>query len=192
MNKIIIAILIVVNLLLSLFIYLRTPFFNIKQEKINTFREFTPYQCLEGVLFDTWNFNPNGIYLESEGLELNKKPILIIRIAESNCGECIDTLMMVWNQHKFSKRIDNVRFLISYENEAYVAGIIKRYNLIKDKVIRYNTKMKNSFDFRDAPYILVVDKKGLAKMPFLPSKSLPDLTRKYLRVVEKKFQNREF
>jgi len=161
---------------------------SIKQIEINNTIKSNKYNSLE-YLFKLSLLNNNTDISKIIDKQLQDKLIkgttLVVRCSENNCNECVQFILLkiqkVVNKHDF-----RIILLLNY-NEGNVAKIFRKQFQLKDIPI-YNLKTFNlQLEEIGYPYCFIIDESLRISNIFVPDKTCPDLTIKYLDLIEKRY-----
>ena len=161
---------------------------SIKQIEINNTIKSNKYYSLE-YLFKLSLLNDNTdiskIIDKPLQNELIKGTTLVVRCSENNCNECVQFILLKIQKY-VNKRNFKIILLLNY-NERNVAKIFRKQFQLKNIPI-YNHKMFNlQLEEIGYPYCFIIDKSLRISNIFVPDKTCPDLTCKYLDLIEKRY-----
>ena len=117
---------------------------------------------------------------------LTDKPCLIIRFAETNCEECVRFLlikvMRLYNSDLFNKRI---LLFASYPNRQALKILVDRLN-IKYPVYLVD-KLPISCERINFPYCFMLDSTMRTSHVFVPDKYEPQIANTYFELIENRY-----
>lgn len=130
---------------------------------------------LEGV-----NFNINEIISQNT---------LYMWYKEEHCGECISKILEQINT--FSKDQNNKTIFVILTNKKNKRKVLVRQNYgnFHMPVFFIESSIK-IFDVINSPILFTIDKERMVENLFIPDKSLPDITFKYLHAINYSWKNK--
>jgi hypothetical protein len=153
----------------------------------------------ESIYFSAKPINLNNISLQTHAMDsvkvklvaLENDPKFVIRIKESQCMDCIDSLFMKINEITNDLDPDKVIVLSSFHDIGQVRSLLRIRNL-PFKI--YNTiepVFEKTIEDIDEPLLFILDSLSTAKALFVFRVSRPDISRIYLQTI-KRYLKKEY
>lgn len=183
---------IVFGVIFSLFFLLNKSLDSENAGDLQTELQFDPYQtsiAINNQMAGT--FAPDVLCNTDKNVELNLgelvnngEKVLIFRYADVNCNICYVSELAILNE-VFPEEEKNVIVLCSYFNHRdYV--VFKKMNKIKFSIYRVAHDAFNwEMEYYSAPYFFLLHPDLSISNIYMPDKSFPDLSRKYLNNIKK-------
>ncbi len=114
--------------------------------------------------------------------------LLVVRFSEYDCSECVEFILI--KIRKFIEKNDTkVVFLTTFQENRTIQIILKKYDL--GWLPNYNVEILDNIPIEKMhyPYCFTIDNSKKISNLFLPSRSVPMLTDKYLSLIENRFCN---
>lgn len=117
------------------------------------------------------------------------KPILILRIKETDCSVCVMNELKNLNSYK-DVLINDVLVLGSYTSERTLRVLLKRKNLnIISHNIPFNFFEHFSFEVYNSPYYFILDPNLKISNIYIPDQMFSNMTKEYLDGVVRLLEN---
>lgn len=112
---------------------------------------------------------------------------LFVRYTQENCGSCVDFILPFVRNLSDSIGADKVIFLASYDSN-HLLKIFKKTNKLQNPIFNLETgKLKLPIELKNQPYLFLMDKSMKAELVFIPLKAIPQMTKDYFSVLQKRF-----
>lgn len=140
------------------------------------------------ILDDIYLTDTNNEKSKLSKLFINRDIILVCRFSEHHCDECTAYSIIKLINHLDMLGLKNVVFLGSYENSKHASVITSNYSCVET----YNIQSLNiSVEEIHHPYYFTVDRNLRISDVFIPDRSFPHLTNRYLEIVNNKIFNQQ-
>lgn len=155
-------------------------------------------ELLQANIFDQMSSTSEPIRLSDadKNLELKQQvkeqaeagPLLVLRISELSCSMCVDSALM--NVKRFIEDHDledRVLFLTSYKRERDLILFRRLYQIDYPVYNIGENQITLPVESRNVPYMFVTDSTLLSRSLFIPERTFPKLTKRYLDFVKKRY-----
>ncbi len=117
---------------------------------------------------------------------LNEKPVLVVRISENNCEECITFLSnKIIRMYSDKKQEQQIIFLVSFYNRAALKMITNRLgNSFAIFQIENLPLFAETYNY---PYCFMIDSSMIIGHVFVPDKHEPELANRYFEQINKRY-----
>ncbi|WP_298487559.1 hypothetical protein [uncultured Maribacter sp.] len=121
---------------------------------------------------------------------LKEKQKLVFRFNTASCGICVDSVLLNLNRFSKENNLKNeIVILTAYENNRDL-HIFKKINNVNFNVLNFKEGDLNiPSDKGHKPFLFVTDSTLICKSFFIPEKSWPFLTKKYLEHIKETYFN---
>lgn len=114
-------------------------------------------------------------------LSLRQRPLLVLRIHEKNCNDCINQSLIHLNN--LIAQEDSIPFDVIVSTSYSSLDLLRQDFNLKLLPIQYDHTIDLELDYTSQPYIFLVDREGIVSNPFVPEYDIMELFIAYLKSI---------